>query len=223
MSFLYETTQNKGLLLYSHNNMIILRHKNDHAFSQPLLMADDYKSDLCDVIYNSTIYFTYINNTGDIVVRSILDQTFPCLVNVPTDSSFHTPKLVEFDGRLLLFYSEKNKESYTIKCMIPYQNKQYINYDFGSFTVTPLIDFCSLEKELILSINTSITKKIFSLSNDFSFKQIELDTQKYTDEISKLEAMLQSAKRQYNELMNVAEQYRSEAIKWNNRFKGISP
>lgn len=223
MPFLYETTTGKGLLLYSHINMIILRHKNDHAFSQPLLMADDYKSSLFDMVYNSTIYFTYISNTGDIVVRSILDQTFPCLINKPIDSSFYSPKLVEFDGRLLLFYTEKNKESYTIKCMIPYQNKQYITYDFGSFTVVPALSFCCLEKDLIISLNTPSSKKLYSLSSSYTFKEIPLDSEKYIAEISNLKNMLQSAQNQYNELMNVAEQYRNEAIKWNNRFKGISP
>lgn len=42
--------------------------------------------------------------------------------------------------------------------------------------------------------------------------------QELLDEIDRLNAMLESAKRQYDELMDVALQYRQEAIKYYQKF-----
>ena len=51
-------------------------------------------------------------------------------------------------------------------------------------------------------------------------KELSLETEQLRSEIAKRNAIIDSAKRQYDELMNTAIKYRDEAIKWRNKFVG---
>ena len=73
MSYLYETAGGQGFFIYKNQNEIILRKKEGHQFYLPVIMVRDYKSDLNDTVYNSAIYYTYINENGALVVRSVLE------------------------------------------------------------------------------------------------------------------------------------------------------
>ena len=51
-------------------------------------------------------------------------------------------------------------------------------------------------------------------------KELSKETEQLRSEIAKRNAIIDSAKRQYDELMNTAIKYRDEAIKWRNKFVG---
>ena len=51
-------------------------------------------------------------------------------------------------------------------------------------------------------------------------KELSEETEQLRSEIAKRNAIIDSAKRQYDELMNTAIKYRDEAIKWRNKFVG---
>lgn len=63
--------------------------------------------------------------------------------------------------------------------------------------------------ESLKDINNKLNKKIEKLNSELNIKNAQLNAE---------QSKLQSAVKQYNELMNVAERYRDEASKWHNKF-----
>ena len=275
MSYLYETAGGQGFFIYKNQNEIILRKKEGHQFYLPVIMVRDYKSGLNDTVYNSAIYYTYINENGTLVVRSVLEYVFPFERQAGENVSFNSPSLTAFYGRLILFYMEKNtgegEENYRLHGILPYEGeREILNVDLGNkdaqYKVVCLNEcllvFVENEKGYVLyeaandlqlaargrnehrDKTNGINYEIDACDEETGKKSKEKSEMKdtggenadrerdYEQELAMLKSSLmeqqkeinfyksqiESAKRQYQELMQVAEQYREEANHWSGKF-----
>lgn len=125
MSILYESKQGRALLLYTNKNCILLRRKMNELFSRPVYLANDYLDSISEAYYGNTIYYAYRNQKQQIIVKNTLSSKIVYQTgskttnsiyqagNKTVDSICHSPKLLCFAGRLLLFYITESTESHT--------------------------------------------------------------------------------------------------------------
>lgn len=281
MSYLYETAGGQGFFIYKNQNEIILRKKEGHQFYLPVVMVRDYKSGLNDTVYNSAIYYTYINENGAIVVRSVLEYVFPFERQAGENVTYDFPRLAAFYGRLILFYMEKyileGETHYRLHGILPYESQREIfNVDLRN-EETQYKVVC-LNERLLVSVENEKGYVLYEIAKDLqivahgkiegldkhddklsdrNYEQEACDeengirknsmeaagdentdkesTSRESDkeqelallkssileqqkEIDFYKSQIESAKRQYQELMQVAEQYRQEANHWSRKF-----
>lgn len=235
MSYLYETAGEQGFFIYKNQNEIILRKKEGHQFYLPVIMVRDYKSGLNDTVYNSAIYYTYINENGALVVRSVLEYVFPFERQAGENVSFNSPSLTAFYGRLILFYMEKNTgegvENYRLHGILPYEGeREILNVDLGNKEA--LYKVVCLNERMLVSVENEKGYVLYEASNDLQLVAQDRGENRNDQELAMLKSSLmeqqkeinfyksqiESAKRQYQELMQVAEQYREEANHWSGKF-----
>lgn len=235
MSYLYETAGGQGFFIYKNQNEIILRKKEGHQFYLPVIMVRDYKSDLNDTVYNSAIYYTYINENGALVVRSVLEYVFPFERQAGENVSFNSPSLTAFYGRLILFYMEKNtgegEENYRLHGILPYEGeREILNVDLGNKEA--LYKVVCLNQRMLVSVENEKGYVLYEASNDLQLVaqgrienrdeqelvRLKSSLMEQQKEINFYKSQIESAKRQYQELMQVAEQYREEANHWSGKF-----
>ena len=240
MSYLYETAGGQGFFIYKNQNEIILRKKEGHQFYLPVIMVRDYKSGLNDTVYNSAIYYTYINENGALVVRSVLEYVFPFERQAWENVSFDSPRLTAFYGRLILFYMEKNTAEgevhYRLRGILPYEGEREIfNADLRKEEAQYKV--VCLNERLLVSVENEKGYVLYEVAEDLQVvahgrigngdgeddKEQELAMLKSSileqqKEINFYKSQIESAKRQYQELMQVAEQYREEANHWSRKF-----
>lgn len=235
MSYLYETASGQGFFIYKNQNEIILRKKEGHQFYLPVIMVRDYKSDLNDTVYNSAIYYTYINENGALVVRSVLEYVFPFERQAGENVSFNSPSLTAFYGRLILFYMEKNTgdgvENYRLHGILPYEGeREILNVDLGNKEA--LYKVVCLNERMLVSVENEKGYVLYEASNDLQLvaqdrvenrndqelAMLKSSLMEQQKEINFYKSQIESAKRQYQELMQVAEQYREEANHWSGKF-----
>lgn len=284
MSYLYEAAGGQGFFIYKNQNEIILRKKEGHQFYLPVIMVRDYKSGLNDTVYNSAIYYTYINEKGALVVRSVLEYVFPFERQAGENVNFDSPSLTAFYGRLILFYMEKNtaegEVDYRLHGILPYEDEREIfNVDLRK-EETQYKVVC-LNERLLVSVENEKGYVLYEVAKDLQVvahgkingmdeHENKIDDINYEDEASDegigtrknvkdkkvksnmedaggentdtgvdkeqelamlkssfieqqkeinfYKSQIESAKRQYQELMQVAEQYREEANHWSRKF-----
>ena len=235
MSYLYETAGGQGFFIYKNQNEIILRKKEGHQFYLPVIMVRDYKSGLNDTVYNSAIYYTYINENGALVVRSVLEYVFPFERQAGENVSFNSPSLTAFYGRLILFYMEKNTgdgvENYRLHGILPYEGeREILNVDLGNKEA--LYKVVGLNERMLVSVENEKGYVLYEASNDLQLvaqdrvenrneqelAMLKSSLMEQQKEINFYKSQIESAKRQYQELMQVAEQYREEANHWSGKF-----
>ena len=226
MSNLYELTNNVSILLYTSQNNILLRKKIGDNISRSKLLAMDFKQNLCGIIYDQIVYYAYIDINNHLILRRVTDsyplytkEHFPC--QIPPQL-----RLVAFDGKLVIFYEEQADFDHKklkgifpflpmseieLKCQIPVSSDIYLLASKNEI----LINFESADGNQNYSLSKSM--QISKLDSTFELKLI---LQEKDNEINKLNAMLESAKSQYNNLMDVANKYKNEAMKWCNKFAG---
>ena len=235
MSYLYETAGGQGFFIYKNQNEIILRKKEGHQFYLPVIMVRDYKSGLNDTVYNSAIYYTYINENGALVVRSVLEYVFPFERQAGENVSFNSPSLTAFYGRLILFYMEKNTgdgvENYRLHGILPYEGeREILNVDLGNKEA--LYKVVCLNERMLVSVENEKGYVLYEASNDLQLvaqdrienrneqelAMLKSSLMEQQKEINFYKSQIESATRQYQELMQVAEQYREEANHWSGKF-----
>ena len=235
MSYLYETAGGQGFFIYKNQNEIILRKKEGHQFYLPVIMVRDYKSGLNDTVYNSAIYYTYINENGALVVRSVLEYVFPFERQAGENVSFNSPSLTAFYGRLILFYMEKNTgegvENYRLHGILPYEGeREILNVDLGNKEA--MYKVVCLNQRMLVSVENEKGYVLYEASNDLQLvaqdrienrndqelAMLKSSLMEQQKEINFYKSQIESAKRQYQELMQVAEQYREEANHWSGKF-----
>ena len=235
MSYLYETAGGQGFFIYKNQNEIILRKKEGHQFYLPVIMVRDYKNGLNDTVYNSAIYYTYINENGALVVRSVRAYVFPFVRQAGENVSFNSPSLTAFYGRLILFYMEKNTgdgvENYRLHGILPYEGeREILNVDLGNKEA--LYKVVCLNERMLVSVENEKGYVLYEASNDLQLvaqdrvenrneqelAMLKSSLMEQQKEINFYKSQIESAKRQYQELMQVAEQYREEANHWSGKF-----
>ncbi len=245
---IYPIENRKSLFLYSNEDQICLRTSTGENLSRPVILCNDYAQGLSDTIYNGTIHYAYQNTQQDIVIRSITDlNTLYKLSSQDTPDCFH-PQITVLNQQLLLFYIVKNplNESFCIKCICPFYPDAQISIPH-QFSILPTPHLIPFSKGLILVIESDEDVEMLFIQNTFSItplhyndidyktmletlqsehsqKQRELEKSfsmqltQLSAQINKRDKLIESAKVQYNELMETAIKYRDEAIKWRNKF-----
>lgn len=242
MANIFELENNKSFLLYTNQNQILLRQKYGEMIGRSTLLAKDYQKELSSFYYKGTLYFSYINTEDHITIRNT-KETLPIFETDPIETHFcNHPQIVLFRNQLLLFYcsQQEDVEKHQVRCVLPFQNRKTITIAEQLPTI-PDIQLIVNEELLYISLYSMFSHKIICLDSSLRLTELGVHTTfeakektEYLDkirelqnsitdqkkEIQKLHNMLDSATHQYNDLMQVANQYREEAIKWRSKFCG---
>lgn len=242
MANIFELENNKSFLLYTNQSQILLRQKYGEMIGRSTLLAKDFSKDLSSFYYNGTLYFSYINTHNHITIRNT-NETLPIFEtdSIETQSCNH-PQIVLFRNQLLLFYSSQKKQEniHQVKCVLPFQNRKSILIA-DHFPTIPDIQLIVNEEILYISLYSMFFHKIICLDSSLQLtelgirseleskekqhyqeriKELQASVSNQKNQLQKLQNMLDSATHQYNDLMQVANQYREEAIKWRSKFCG---
>lgn len=260
MGNVYAVDAEQNLILYSTGNYICLRTSVKENLTRPIVLCNDYASNLSDLVYNNTIYYVYQNTNQDIILRSVIEQNdLYKISNRNTPDCFY-PQIAAIQKTLILFYFVKNpvNNSYCLKSLLPLQPEQKLSLPgtlFSSketpdvpsevvFRSLPALHLLPVGEALLVHLSYDTEEFIFSINESLqcdklsknlempSPAQAELDKNKellaeMQKQISELQSdllgrdqLIQSIRRQYEELMDTAIKYRDEAVKWHNKFYG---
>lgn len=260
MGNVYAVDADKNLILYSTGNYICLRTSVGENLTRPIVLCNDYASDLSDLVYNSTIYYVYQNTNRDIILRSVIEQNNLYVISSRSTPDCFYPQIAAIRKTLILFYFVKNpvNNSYCLKSLLPFQLEQKFSLPgtlFSSeaspsspgeavFSSLPALHILPVDgallvhlscgrEEYIFTINESLqcdklnkTQEMLSFAQTERSKSEELFSEaqkqisKLQSDLSARDQLIQSIRRQYEELMSTAIKYREEAVKWHNKFYG---
>lgn len=278
MGNVYAVDTQQNLIIYSTGNKICLRSSVGENLGRPIVLCNDYSSDLSDIVYNNTIYYVYQNTKQDIILRSVLEQDDLYKISSRSTPDCFYPQIAAIKETLLLFYFVKNPvdNRYRLKSLLPLQPEQKFllpgtlfaskasSTDSGEavFSSLPALRILSVGTSLLVHLSLDTEKFTFSIDESLqcgrlipeclapieelaqykeekrqkqellSSMQAELDKNKNLlaetqNQIKKLQAslsgrdqLIQSIRRQYEELMDTAMKYREEAAKWHDKFYG---
>lgn len=216
MAAIYETTKYHGLVLYTYQNQILLCDKLGRYFGRPVILADDYSEQLQDIYFPDTIYYSYFNTDKKFILRNIMEPQPLFIGEKALSSPLCHPQLITFQNSIFLLWSEydANRQLYLVKGQtVPDKTQSLVLPDF--FSSSPRIIASASDAVLVLHVfNGSQYSNIYEIKEDYSV----ISHSSCQAETARLNAIIESITVQYNDLMNVAEQYRGEAIKWREKF-----
>lgn len=217
MGNIFELENDKSFLLYTNRNQILLRQKSGDMIGRSLLLANDFANSLSSFFFNGTLYYAYINEQNSIVIRNSTESKPLFVTNVIENHSCSNPQIILFRKQLFLFYNSQDlqAQTYQVNCLMPLQNQKTFPIP-DRFPTLPDIQVIATEELLYFSLYSSFFHRLYCLNSNLQLTELSAASQ--TDEIRKLRQKLDSATRQYNDLMQVANQYREEAIKWRSKF-----
>lgn len=205
MTHLYPIPNSNALYLYTNEHQILLRARTNEGMTRPTLLVNDYAAGLCDTLFQGTVYFAYLSLDNRLIVKSAqTNSSFYELSftesTVPKSSSL---QLCTFGEHLLLFYLLQEADT----------NASSLHLDFP---FNPEKNDIFYNTPVVMPQDTQWKNACEKAENELqSLKETLAQSQAETAHYQKL---LESAAIQYNDLMNVAEKYRDEAIKWRNKF-----
>ena len=235
------TRVERNAILHTNGNRIIILNRSGQMLSRAAVLCEDYERDLCDIEYNSTVYYAYITLKGGLRICSVLEKNFEYRIEAVDYAEYSNPRLIVFNGKLMLFYIlhnlTDNRSMLTGCCVYPCKKTivlpclnygEKINFDIFSFGNHLLVDIESSLENRILHISNDFKVLILS-EEDLDYKnklvgmQNDLDNMKLRlsekeGQLMKYDEMLKKATIQYNELMGVAEAYKKEAARWCNLY-----
>ena len=258
MSNVYSVGNNRQLIIYNAGSNIFLRVAHFGGLDRPIVLAADYLCGLTECIYNSSLYYSYINQNGSLILKNIMDTANILAIDCNYVQEYSNPKLAICNNTLLLFYLKQNpvSDKPSLHCITPDDNNALpiplpdIKKPVNSYSVLAYNNFillCVNEhiykieqighfKQLTIcttdnnstdnnnadSINSNndntnnsdnYIEHEKSLTEDFNKKIAACQAK-----INEQSAVIDSITTQYNELMDIARQYRDEAIKWRSKF-----
>ena len=287
MTQLHETIEDRGLILYTSKKQILLRQKNGALFLQPKVVAVDYQRDLADIEYNSTLYYSYINEDGALLIRSLLSEVIPYKLEAGQGQTITKPLLVSRKGKLLLFFligetkqptsltstsfsspgtdvsqsasSQADllpasdyvsvKTEYTLYCLLPYEDAKLLG-KWQLDSTSPTYQVVAVDIDLYVFIAQNGSPQFFHMNPELQveplhlcpplpdpsaleerdktiemqqsqilslqaqMKDLQAQLEKKQKECSYYQTQLDSAITQYNELMEVAQKYKDEVMKY---------
>lgn len=276
MGNVYAVDTQQNLIIYSAGNNICLRSSVGENLSRPIVLCNDFSSDLSDIVYNNTIYYVYQNTNQDIILRSVIEQDDLYKISShSTPDCFH-PQIAAIQKTLILFYFVKNPvdNRYRLKSLLPFQPEQKFLLPetlFASktsssasgeavFNALPVLRILSAGTSLLVHLSLDTENFIFSINESLQcdrlipeyaapieeLAQYKEENRQKQDMLSSLQAeldknknllaetqiqiaelqsslngrdqLIQSIRRQYEELMDTAMKYREEAAKWHQKF-----
>lgn len=251
MSNVYSVGNNRQLIIYNAGSNIFLRVAHFGGLDRPIVLAADYLCGLTECIYNSSLYYSYINQNGSLILKNIMDTTNILAIDCNYVQEYSNPKLAICNNTLLLFYLKQNpvSDKPSLHCITPDDNNALpiplpdIKKPVNSYSVLAYNNFillCVNEhiykieqighfKQLAIctadnnstdnnnadniNSNNNYIEREKSLTEDFNKKIAACQAK-----INEQSAVIDSITAQYNELMDIARQYRDEAIKWRSKF-----
>ena len=248
MSNVYSVGNNRQLIIYNAGSNIFLRVAHFGGLDRPIVLAADYLCGLTECIYNSSLYYSYINQNGSLILKNIMDTANVLAIDCNYVQEYSNPKLAICNDTLLLFYLKQNpvSDKPSLHCITPDDNNALpiplpdIKKPVNSYSVLAYNNF------ILLCVNEHIYKieqighfkqlaicnadNINSNNNNSNNNDNYIESEKSLTEdfnkkiaacqakINEQSAVIDSITTQYNELMDIARQYRDEAIKWRSKF-----
>jgi len=237
MRNIYTTGNGDTLLLYSKKSSLFLHtiEQGNDTHNHSILLADDYASALCDISYDSSIYYAYVNKKGDAVIKKISSSKPLYQHSFDADNSLFQLELSCLCGKLLLISVEKKKENnfyHTTLCLpLEISTSPLISTLPDESSKLPIVRCLPCKDQTFLSVEASGQQTLYAVTPSLqcvSFIPLEEKTlaeQKAEKSIHDCEALIrqkdaiiESIKSQYETLMNTACRYRDEAAKWQNKY-----
>lgn len=205
MANVFNIGRDKRIIIYSLDRYIFLRAAYIDGIERPVILAKDYLDGLSEAIYDGVIYYAYQNQERHIVVKNIMSLEADYVIE---DENTLCPVLSSIDGELVLFYLKKNN----LKCVLPLKAGQEIAVPRECENALVYDVFCSQGKTFLYC------DSLYEIEKIGHYKQMSCDIQKLKEEIAGKDRIIESVKKQYNELMETASEYRNEALRWRNKF-----
>lgn len=258
MSNVYSVGNNRQLIIYNAGSNIFLRVAHFGGLDRPIVLAADYLCGLTECIYNSSLYYSYINQNGSLILKNIMDTANVLAIDCNYVQEYSNPKLAICNDTLLLFYLKQNpvSDKPSLHCITPDDNNALpiplpdIKKPVNSYSVLAYNNFILLcvnehiykieqighSKQLAIctadnnSTDNNNADNINSNNNNSNNNDNYIEREKSLTEdfnkkiaacqakINEQSAVIDSITTQYNELMDIARQYRDEAIKWRSKF-----
>ena len=214
MGNIYSLSVNKNVIIYTYDSFIIMRTIQANSITNGILLSNDYSSGFSSTIHNSTIYYLYKNKQGSLIIKSIIDARNLYSKVSGQELAMLEPSLISFKNYLLLFFVIENPidNLFYLKISLPLEENKHIVCN-EKFVVCPKIKLVHTPSLLFIIVQTPEEVYIYCLDNTFTLTQYK------SNEAVKLmleekELLITQISNQYNELMNVATQYKEEAKKW---------
>lgn len=223
MANVYTAGKDRRLIIYSISRYIFLRTAYADGIERPIILAADYFDGLTEVIWNDTIYYAYQNQNKDIIVRNVLDTNIVYQTRCNENPDMHCPCLAVCNGKLVLFYMVTNPvtENMGLKCVLPMQSGLQVEVPTECDNIDMYQVYCVQGRlYLYTDVMYQVTEpgRYRCLIYQDEENNITETIAYYQRRIEELEATIESAKTQYNDLMETAISYRDEAIKWRSKF-----
>lgn len=237
MANVYTAGSDRRLIIYSISRYIFLRTAYIDGIERPIMLVSDFLDGLSDVVLGDTIYYAYQNQNGDILVKNVMNNEALFHVKSSENPDMHCPQLVVNKDRLMLFYMVTNPltDRLSLRAVYPLEEGESLNIPVNCENVD-MYEVFGMQGKAFLYVDNfyEITAdgRFVPCQDTGSLKQKEEKIHEYEIQlntymqqqaqskqvIAQLEATIESAKAQYNELMETAIAYRDEAIKWRSKF-----
>lgn len=246
MGSVYRTAEG-NLVLYDQDNKIYVRTLIREGIGRVTVLASDYRSDFTDVLYRGTVFYAYKTLDGDILIRNITENGVWYRLGEAGGPEGHHPKLAVMDGILFLWYMVQNPVDglWGLRCQIPevteekklmlqqWKEKMVMGAKtMGTEMTCPRVMPCE-EGMLVMADHERrfwwgpkegwipISRERSEVEKQEKTEHCEREQhikEQYERELAQKDLLIESIKQQYEELMQVAQTYREEAIKWRSKF-----
>ncbi len=244
MGNVYRSAGDGSVVLYEQGTRIYLRNLVGEGMGRAIILATDYGSDLTDVLWQGTVYYAYKNTEGDILIKNILEHRVLYRLRDAGGPEGFAPQLAAAAGELVLVYSTQNPLNgrYHLHCLFPFlsdEKKEQTESVMARFEEifpqsqvwVPKLQIISLGQKTVFvgaqGDENIAEPKIVLLDSEMIWHEQhahksqsgeETPWESCQKELVQRDLLIESIKQQYEDLMNVAEQYRQEAIKWRSKF-----
>ena len=178
MGKIYTIDSEKKLILYTSGSYLFIRTASGNEITKSTLLCNDYAQNLSSVIYHGTIYYSYQNQNGDFLLRSILDPIILYQLSSEELPDFFLPTIFTFNDHLHLLYFIRNPldETYILKIVLPFEKKE-INTCHPPFSSLPYLHLLPHKDRLLISCHSQDTTSLFCVSPDLEFTPVKLYTE----------------------------------------------
>lgn len=214
MGNIYSLSVNKNVIIYTYDNFIIMRTIQANSVTNGILLSNDYSSGFSSTIHNSTIYYLYLNKQGSLIIKSIIDARNLYSKVSDQELTMLEPSLISFKNYLLLFFVIENPidNLFYLKISLPLEENKHIVCN-EKFVVCPKIKLVHTPSLLFIIVQTPEEVYIYCLDSTLTLTQYK-SSEAVKLMLEEKELLITQISNQYNELMNVATQYKEEAKKW---------
>lgn len=209
MSTYHEIQQGVGYFLYLNKHQIVLKTINKDIIGRPLILASDYLTGFSSTLYNSSVYYSYINEKQQLVVRASKNTEPLYHLDSLTDTVFIETHILSFQKKLFLFYVEKTDNIYHIKCLCPFEDNLYFSPE-ETYKLCPNIHSISGGENLSITVSNDFVENQYIMDehltltrlNREDFKTIQATKESVASLQGKLQAEEEQHQREIEQLYN---------------------